>query len=152
MLLHSATHLFHEGNFDRGLRDLFDLDSLFRHFGQSPGFWDELIPRASELGLTRPLHYALRFCAMLAGTPIPADVLASQAGKPGRITRFLTDGCYPRALKPPHASCARAGDALARTALYIRSHWIRMPFPLLSYHLARKALRRMGPAAKGNEG
>ncbi|MBK7422847.1 MAG: nucleotidyltransferase family protein [Propionivibrio sp.] len=28
MLLHSATHLFHEGGLENGLRDLFDLDSL----------------------------------------------------------------------------------------------------------------------------
>ncbi|MBV8651910.1 MAG: nucleotidyltransferase family protein, partial [Alphaproteobacteria bacterium] len=32
MLLHSATHLFNEGEFHRGLRDLSDLDLLLRHF------------------------------------------------------------------------------------------------------------------------
>ena len=148
MLMHSATHLFHEGDFDNGLRDLFDLDSLFRHFGKTGAFWSELVPRAAELGLTRPLHYAVRFCTLLLATPIPADVVASsRAGKPGLAASFLTDWCYRRVLRPPHASCNSAGTPLARMALYIRSHWIRMPFPLLAYHLARKAIRRTTPAS-----
>jgi hypothetical protein len=144
MLLHSATHLFHEGHFDNGLRDLFDLDSLFRHFGKTEEFWSKLVPRAAELGLMRPLHYAVRFCTLLLATPIPADVVAaSRAGGPGWAASFLMDWCYLRVLRPPHASCDSAGAALARLTLYIRSHWMRMPFPLLACHLARKALLRM---------
>jgi hypothetical protein len=50
------------------------------------------------------------------------------------------DFCYQRALRPDHASCSDAWTPLARLALYVRSHWIRMPFLLLVYHLARKAL------------
>ena len=41
MVLHSATHLFNEGEFDRGLRDLNDLDLLLREFGAAA----ELRPR-----------------------------------------------------------------------------------------------------------
>ncbi len=37
MVLHSATHLFNEGEFHRGLRDLNDLDLLLRHFGSTAG-------------------------------------------------------------------------------------------------------------------
>ena len=47
MLLHSATHLFHEGGLENGLRDLFDLDSMFRYFGDDPEFWNALVPRLS---------------------------------------------------------------------------------------------------------
>ncbi len=73
MVLHSATHLFHEGELDNGLRDLFDLDSLLRHFGAEAGFWETLVPRAVEVGLTRPLYYALRYASQMLSTPIPAD-------------------------------------------------------------------------------
>ncbi len=143
MLLHSATHLFHEGNFDSGLRDLFDLDALLRHFGQQPGFWDGLVPRAKVLGLTRPLFYALRYTAMMLGTPVPAQVqAAAQVGSPASWTLALMDACYTRALRPQHASVDTVGRLVARFALYVRSHWIRMPAWLLAYHLGRKAFVR----------
>jgi hypothetical protein len=145
MLLHSATHLFHEGEFENGLRDLFDLDSMFRDFGQQPGFWQGLLPRASQLGLTRPLHYALRFCHELLATPVPVDILAATENEVPRYVDRLMGICYRRVLRPTHDSCHRPGTWLARQALYIRSHWIRMPFPLLARHLARKAFFRPSP-------
>lgn len=146
MLLHSATHLFHEGGLENGLRDLFDLDSLFRSFSETPGFWERLVPRATELGLSRPLYYAIRFCTMMLSTPIPGEVVAaSRIGKPSAATSILMDFCYKRALRPAHESCSTAGTGLARACLYVRSHWMRMPFPLLVCHLVRKAIRNSAP-------
>ena len=146
MLLHSATHLFHEGELENGLRDLFDLDSLFRHFGGRPGFWNELVPRALELGLARPLYYAIKFTVAILETPIPSHVVdASQIGRPSAMAERLMDWCYRRALRPVHASCDESGSRMARLILYVRSHWIRMPFHLLAYHLGRKAIVRPKP-------
>lgn len=143
MLLHSATHLFHEGALDNGLRDLFDLDSLLRHFGDNPEFWSALVPRAIELGLTRPLYYAIRYTTTMLDTPVPQAVInAAEIGKPPLGIASLVDFCYLRALRPTHDSCSTPGTGLARFALYIRSHWMRMPFLLLAYHLARKAFLR----------
>lgn len=139
MVLHSAAHLFHEGELHNGLRDLFDLDALLRHFGKDPAFWERLVPRARQVGLERPLYYALRYTRLLLGTPVPEPVAASVA-TPSPPIRELMDFCYLRALQPDHASCVRAGTSTARFALYVRSHWLRMPFLLLAYHLARKAL------------
>jgi hypothetical protein len=139
MVLHSATHLFHEGELHNGLRDLFDLDSLLRHFGQTARFWDELVPRARQLGLERPLYYALRYTKLLLETPIPQSVFEATTG-PSAPIRGVMDFCYSRALRPDHASCADAWTPIARVALYVRSHWIRMPVLLLIYHLIRKAL------------
>lgn len=144
MLLHSATHLFHEGEFENGLRDLFDLDAMLRHFAQTPGFWEALVPRAQVLGLSRPLFYALRYTARLLGSRWPDAVMqAAQCGAPGALALAAVDACYERALCPVHASSADTGTGLARFALYLRSHWLRMPLHLLSLHLARKAWRRM---------
>ena len=140
MVLHSATHLFHEGEFDNGLRDLADLDGLLRHFGREPSFWTSLVPRARALGLARPLYYALRYAGSLLDTPVPAAVIAeARAGEPPGALRPLLDFCYARALRPAHASCADGWTPLAKKLLYVRSHWLRMPFPLLAVHLARKA-------------
>ncbi|MGK4678352.1 nucleotidyltransferase family protein, partial [Salmonella enterica] len=46
MVLHSAVHLFSEGETDHGLRDLLDLHRLLLHFGARPGFWEGLAARA----------------------------------------------------------------------------------------------------------
>jgi Uncharacterised nucleotidyltransferase len=141
MLLHSATHLFHEGNFEKGLRDLFDLDALLREFGAETGFWDALVPRAITLGLTRPLYYALRFTSAMLATPVPSEITqAAMVGRPSKVVGKIMDACYLRAFRPMHPSTASFGNWLARFALYVRSHWIRMPFHLLAIHLGRKAL------------
>lgn len=143
MLLHSATHLFHEGDFEKGLRDLFDLDSLFRQFSNDPSFWPQLVPRAIELGLTRPLFYALRYSELILETPIPSEVkAAAKIGSPAFLTLLLMDNCYLRALEPVHPSTFTLKIWVARFVLYVRSHWIRMPFQLLAYHLGRKVFMR----------
>jgi Uncharacterised nucleotidyltransferase len=146
MLLHSATHLFQEGELESGLRDLFDLDSLLREFGEQPGFWEALPARAHVLGLMRPLYFALRYTTLLLGTPVPAGVLAAaDNGAPMIGTGWLADFCYRRALEPGHASCDRPGSGIARTLIYLRGHWIRMPLHRLTLHLARKAWLRWNP-------
>jgi hypothetical protein len=136
MLLHSATHLFTEGEYNHGLRDLADLDSLLRHFSAEPGFWNELGRRAEVLNLSRPLYYALRYCMAVFETPIPAAAWQSQ-GRPPWAS--LMDVLFGRALAPEHASCADGLSGLARRLLYVRGHWLRMPLPLLIPHLFHKA-------------
>ena len=141
MLLHSATHLFQEGELDHGLRDLVDIDGLLRHYGARPGFWDQLVPRALEVGLARPLFYALRYAAMILDTPIRQGVMsAAKVGAPTRPTQALMDFLYVRALRPNHPTSSDGWTPVARWMLYVRAHWLRMPLPLLAYHLTRKAL------------
>lgn len=143
MLLHSAAHLFHEGELENGQRDLFDLLSLFEHFGPSPGFWAALVPRARALGLTRPLYYAVRYTSTMLGAGIPQDVVeASSAFAPAAPITRLMDFLYERALRPMHSTCDDRWTRTARLALYIRSHWMRLPLHLLVYHLGRKAIVR----------
>jgi len=147
MLLHSATHLFHEGEFANGMRDLFDIDELLRHFGADPRFWEELVPRATALRLGRSLYYALRTSTEILHTPVPLRVLAAaRAGRPSRPVAALMACCYRLALQPAHPSAETQGVKLARRALYLRAHWLRMPFFLMVYHLGRKALVRMRKA------
>lgn len=142
MVLHSAAHLFHEGELDNGLRDLADLDTMLRHFGVEPSFWFGLVPRARELGLLRPLYYALVFSMRIFNTPCPQSVVAElKAICPSWVFRWLMNACYTRALRPNHASTHTGGTWLARKALYIRSHWIKMPVRLLVWHLLHKAIK-----------
>lgn len=141
MVLHSATHLFHEGEPDNLLRDLTDLDELLRHFGAQEAFWHTLIARARLLQLNEPLRLALRYATRLLDTPVPVDVMQETAAlAPSKGRQKLLDAIYLRVLQPQHSSTADAYSALARKLLYIRSHWLRMPPHLLVYHLGHKAL------------
>lgn len=144
MVLHSATHLFHEGETEKALRDLVDLDSLMRHFATGrDAFWSELLDRARRVGLTRHLHYALRFTKRILATPVPDALIESACTHaPVRPIGLTMDALYTRAFLPPHPSCGGAGATAARAALYVRGHWLRMPAALLVRHLARKALMR----------
>lgn len=143
MVLHSATHLFHEGELEHGLRDLVDLDALLRHFGRDEPFWERLVERAVELDLTRPLYYALCYCRAMLNTPVPAFAMkaATVAGQPPIFLRDVMDSLFDRALRPAHASCDDRFTSLARWLLFVRAHYLRMPLRLLIPHLLRKALR-----------
>jgi len=124
-----------------GLRDLADFDSLLRHFGARASFWPELAARATELGLARPLHYGLRYAAAMLGTPLPGEAV-KPAAKPAFGIEALMDALFLRALQPDHPAAADWLTPLARWALYVRAHWLRMPPLLLVRHLAVKAWRR----------
>jgi hypothetical protein len=144
MVLHSATHLFHEGELERGFRGLVDIDALLREFSSEKGFWDRLVPRALELELSGPLFYALRYADMMLGTPIPRAVVEAVADTPGGRgpgpMRALMDALFVRALQPFHPTCADTFTPVARWLLYLRGHWLRMPPGLLLIHLFRKAV------------
>lgn len=145
MVLHSATHLFNEGEFDRALRDLSDLDVLMRHFAAADaGFWTALVDRAAALDLVRPAAYALRYTRAVFDTPVPDDTLDRACRGAGLFggRRTLMDLLFKRMLVPNHASSRNPGHGLAQWLLYVRSHHIRMPLHILLPHLARKAWRR----------
>lgn len=141
MVLHSACHLFHDGELTYGLRDLSDLDLLLRHFSELPGFWDRLPQRAVELELTRPVFYALRYVRHFFQTPVPPAVDAAlHWAAPALLP--LMDAMFQRVLGPDHASYDDSFSRPARLAAYVRAHWLRMPLHLLIPHLLHKALIR----------
>ena len=139
LVLHSATHLFHEGEWQHGLRDLVDIDALLRAFGSEPAFWDQLLDRAAALGLGRPLFHALQCCRRLLHTQIPSDLLQRCPDRPGRQAARLMERLFVAGLGAAHQSCRTAGTGAAEFALYVRSHWLRMPPHLLLPHLLYKA-------------
>ena len=149
MVLHSAVHLFQEGEFDHGLRDLLDLNDLLRHFSQDPGFWSVLFARARELGLGEPLFHALHHTHRLFGTGAPQDLGHElQSIEPNWLTRRVMAALLNLALRPHHPSCDGPFSDLARWLLYVRSHYLRMPWYLVIPHLTRKAFKRYFPEDK----
>jgi len=144
MALHVAVHLFQDGEIAGALGALTDFDELCRHFGQNPGYWQELVPAAIGLGLVRPLYYALRYASLLLGTPVPEAVMAdaARAGQPPAPVRAAMDPMVGSALVPDLPEFSSLWRRIACLCLYIRSHWLRMPPLPLALHLMRKAWLR----------
>jgi len=149
MVLHSAVHLFQEGEFGHGLRDLLDLNDLLLHFSKSNGFWDNLLNRADALGLQIPLFHALFHIQRLFGTAAP-EHLQSRVERlgPNAFSRTLMAWMLGLALRPDHPSCDTRWTGLARWLLYVRSHALRMPPHLVIPHLIRKAWMQRFPEKK----
>jgi hypothetical protein len=142
MVLHSAVHLFHDGDLGGGLRDLVDLDCLLREFATDDEFWPRLLSRAGVLQLIRPCYYALRFCHAILGTPIPGSALA-RAQVLGAPIPALDAGMgllVKAALDPTRENLDSRMAGFWRWVLYVRSHYLRMPLYLLVPHLVRKAV------------
>ena len=152
MALHVAVHLFQDGEIAGGLPGLVDFDELCRHFDRHPSYWRQLVPAAIELGLTRPLFYALRYASLLLGTKVPEAVMADAArvGQPPAPIRAALDPMVGSALVPGLPELTSPWRRLACLCLYIRSHWLRMPPLPLALHLIRKAwLRSFAATSSG---
>ncbi len=149
MVLHSAVHLFTEGEFSAGLRDLLDLKDLLEHFSTQSGFWQNLFDRSDELGLEIPLFHALFHIQRLFGYAPPAQ-WEERVRKlaPPAPARLVMGWLLGLALRPDHPSCDTRWTGLARWVLYVRSHALRMPLYLAVPHLIRKAWMRHFPEKK----
>ena len=134
LFLHSATHLFHEGEWAHGLRDLVDLDTLLRHFSKDPGFLTALDARAQLLDLQTPLHHALYFTSRLLETP-----LGNNGEQRIPLRGPIATPFFLQAFASAHQDMAGSGAYPALLLLYLRSHWLRMPLRLLVPHLLHKA-------------
>jgi hypothetical protein len=136
-VLHSATHLYHEGEWRHGLRDLSDLDCLLRAYVEDEEFLTRLVARAHELNLTVSLGHAFRNVRSVFETNIPKFALEAERGP---LHRGFMDSLFINAMGSAHPSLTRPTSGIAEFLLYLRSHWLRMPLHLLVPHLLRKAI------------
>ncbi|MDH5258870.1 MAG: nucleotidyltransferase family protein, partial [Gammaproteobacteria bacterium] len=119
IVLHSLTHLFHEGEFDHGLRDLLDVHRLVASFVEiDDQFWSKVLARAYQLNLSLPLFYGVRYLRLLLKTKIPNFVIESLQEKHGCNHRIM-DFLFTRALMPNHISCDDAFSGISRWCLYV---------------------------------
>jgi hypothetical protein len=147
MLLHTAAHLFQDGEIKGGVKDLLDIQGQLEAFSGQDGFYERLLERGRRLDLGRPLYYALRYAQRLLDAPIPPEVLReARALGPAAPVAGLMDPLVTRVLDPHYP--VRREPVVSQWLLYVRSHWLRMPPGLLTGHLSRKAWRRLGGKAR----
>jgi len=149
LVLHLCIHLFHDGEFQYGLRELLDLDGVLRHCARAQDFWPRLLDHATELGLLRPLYYGCHFSAALLDTPVPDVVRQLLADATPRTPgQRLAQAAMATCLLPVAGDAPTQGRRLAEGMLLLRAHWLRMPPGLLLRHLFTQARRRGGLKTK----
>lgn len=150
MVLHCAVNLFQNNELSGDLRDLLDCHDLLVFFAEKEAcFWEKLVKRANQLDLGRSLFYALHFSALMFKTPMPDKMTSNLNNKPSAATIFVMNQFVPVALFPLHPDKPSRRDKVARTLLYMRSHWIRMPLYLLLPHLMYKSYLAVFPKKFG---
>ncbi len=126
MVIHSAAHLFADGELDGGLRNLWDIHCLLDECVDE-GFWSELQSRAAHHRLWPAVHRAARLAHRVYGTEIPSGWRTNHWQDRFYIKRFTARDAWGRGTCP-----------LLRLLFYIRSHWLRMPPLMLTRHLWAK--------------
>ena len=123
MVIHSAAHLFADGELDGGLRNLWDIHCLLSEFADD-SFWPELCARAGHHQLWPAVHRAARLAHRLYGTEVPETWQ----------TRNWRDK-YFIARMTARDEWGRGTRKFLRLIFYVRGHWLRMPPVMLVRHL-----------------
>jgi len=141
MVIHNCVHLFRNGHFSTGLRDLVDLKSLLASFALHDGFGRRLADRIEELGVQVPCYWACRYAMQYLQAPVPSEVQTKLPGwRPGWPPTLAMDRLVDKAFLPGMLD----HDEPLRSV----SHWILERYPLF---LLRKSvipkLERLAPRA-----
>jgi hypothetical protein len=150
-LLHAIVHLVYDSDFVGRLRDLLDIDALFRRLLLSDqAARSALVERARLHGMEKPLRLAANLCAGWFETPGCDALIAETADAPSALYGKWIASLASRVLPPVNA---REGSTrFAAQLLEGRSHWLRMPPWLLAYHAASKGIRSLAQWAMKREG
>ncbi|WP_017925526.1 nucleotidyltransferase family protein [Thioalkalivibrio sp. HL-Eb18] len=142
LVLHAIVHLFSETEWDRGLRDLYDIHVLLGHFGARDGdaFWEHFVAEAESLNIAWMAERALWTANRLLLTEVPPEPVKRLArARAGIALRGPGRWAFVHGLHTRAGSITPRRDALARGMLFLRGHWLKMPAGLLARHLFHKA-------------
>jgi hypothetical protein len=134
LVLHACAHLLLNSEFDRGLRDLGDIDLLVRHFcATTTEFLPRLFDLAAAAGLEEIAARALLLCHRIYSTPLPAW--------PGIKRRRLDPvlNLLGLATTTRHPNTRPVLQTMADQALALRELGLRFPARILVWHLWHKA-------------
>ena len=127
MVLHAVSHLMLNSEFDRGLRDLWDIDLLYRHFAaESPEFSSRLFARAQDVGMATLLRQVMGLISKIFARPPPDWAV--------RVDPSLFQSLLSKAATTRHPSTRPWGQAAADWSLMMREMYLRLPPKLLAVH------------------
>lgn len=142
LFIHSATHLFSEGEFTRVLRDLLDLVELLKTLNEKDPLLKNLQQRADNFNLRRDVAMALFFCTSIANVELATEIHHFiERFRPKGLRWWGLKWAYNRMFFRPTISNQTLPDKTAGVVLFLRSHLIKMPLYLLIPHLLWKCYK-----------
>lgn len=154
MFLHSAVHLFHEGELEQGLRGLSDLDILFSYFQENDSnFSQQLIDLSKKTNQQQSLFFAWRYLAKIFNNELPTTAQTFVDNYQLEISNLKAiDFIYTNLFTAHHNTTASWRFYLAVQLAYWRAHLLRMPLRLLIPHLLKKSWLRLSMLFKKEQG
>lgn len=135
MLLHAVAHLTLNSEFERGLRDLWDVDLLFREFSCSPCFEERLFERARDVGLLPLLLVGLYVARNLFSTPVSSKRVSDAS--------WLLRTLFGSSASTRHQVSKPTAQPLSDVLLMYRELYLRLPLKLVVKHVIHKAKKSL---------
>lgn len=138
MILHAVAHLTLNSEFERGLRDLWDVDLLFREFSTNiPLFEERLLERASQVGLLPLLLVGLFLAKQFFSTPVSANTVFGAS--------WLLRSLIANSANTRHRETKPVTQNVSDLLLMYRELYLRLPAKLLMKHVVHKAVKMFEP-------
>lgn len=141
-VLHSASHLLLDGEFNHGFRDLHDIYLLMAEYtAKDPLFLSRLQKRALFLGFELIFYYCLKLEQHFFSLSVEEHLFIECEKRfnskivPENVLKVMIKVLTPDVYK--HRSLS---FNIALFILFIRSHWLKMPIHILIPHLIYKSL------------
>ncbi|GAA6184225.1 nucleotidyltransferase family protein [Aliiglaciecola sp. NS0011-25] len=138
-VMHSIIHLFANEDSSSWIRDLFDITLLIKEY-ESDDFWTSLIDLSKQTDFEFEFvccMHALKFYTDISVPEIANDYIARY--KMTKIQVWLMNHAIIPAICPEHDLLLTAKIRWAKKLVYLRGHWIKMPFNVLIKHFAFKS-------------
>lgn len=137
--LHSCIHLFTNEDFTNGFRDMVDLYLLIQQY-RNDQYWGQLVKLAEQTGFTLELFYCLEALQQIFALRVSDPAVDKLNKRHNNIkTRLLSHWLFKSALCPHHPLIFSLKNQLASFLVYLRGHWIKMPWYILLTHLSVKS-------------
>jgi hypothetical protein len=142
-VLHSVIHLFMNEDFSSGLRDLFDIYILVKHYGDDT-FWQDIYILAEKTQFVVELQYCLKAlqiifnyeCPSLVSTKFTHSVLTYSQ-------QHWAKHVFVNAILSQHPLVVTRKQRVADSLAYFRGHWVKMPLSVLFKHFIVKTYKQL---------
>ena len=143
--IHSATHLFTEGEFPHAIRDITDLIILYQELDgeeETESAHNLILERSKALGLDDYVHLALLFVLKNLDKELEHRQVESLVSK-NAITFYVTVPAFKFVFTADSIAQGNFINNVGLFWLYMRSHLIKMPLQVLIPHICRKFIHNM---------
>ncbi|MBE1287803.1 MAG: hypothetical protein GJ671_08825 [Alteromonadaceae bacterium] len=137
--LHSTIHLLFNEECEYALRDLTDLVLMFEQFSLDD--WYGYLALAEQTGFAREGVMAITLCQNMLNLSVPDAIVKQALPIQKEVSTRVLVALYQRIMASSHPLVASRLSKVCETFIWLRGHYLKMPWTLLLYHIMMKAYR-----------